>query len=152
MIRKLLNIETAYAHCDIPCGIYDPYPAQIDAQTVLRMMDLINAIDANDPERKVKFSRYVATKEEHGEALKNKIRVIWGDFMKPENTDSSVTDLVWKIMKKAGSARQTSSVETAKELVELVNQFSEAFWKIKGKETKRVPSPYPTDAEMVLPA
>lgn len=156
IIKSLFSVEEAHAHCDIPCGIYDPYPAQIDAHTVLRMVDLIEGLDESDPEKDVKFSRYVATKEQHGEDVKNKIRVIFGDFMAPgkgiEDDHPELVGLVRTILKQASTARQTASRQAALDLIESVNKFSEIFWAIKGKNTKRVPSPYPTDADMVLPA
>lgn len=150
--RKLLRIDPVYAHCDIPCGIYDPYPAQIDAHTIVRMVDLIAALDANDPEMQVKFSRYVATKEEHAEALKNKVRVIWGDFYKPGNVPEGTTDKVWEIMRLASATRQTASKDAATNLLNAVLEFSETFWKIKGVATKRIAAPYPSGGEMVIQA
>ena len=156
ILKSIFDVEEAHAHCDVPCGIYDPYPAQIDAHTVLRMVDLINSLEDSDPEKDVKFARYVRTKEDHGESLKNNIRVIFGDFMAPgkgiEEKHPNLVGLVRDILKQASTARQTADKDAALKLIESVNTFSEIFWAIKGKETKRVPSPYPTDADMVLPA
>ena len=52
MIYKVLaafdqkfGVEEAKAHCDVPCGIYDPIVAQINALTVVRMMDLMAALE-----------------------------------------------------------------------------------------------------------
>ena len=148
-----MDLEEAYAHCDVPCGIYDPYPAQIDAHTVLRMVDLMAGLEDSDPEKKLKYARYVATKELHAEALKNKVRVIFGDFLTPgkASDDGALVDLVREIFKVASSARQTSSKDVANDLVEKVNKFSEMFWAVKGKSTRRIASPYPTGGEMVVP-
>jgi len=49
-ILSLIPLETAYAHCDIPCGIYDPTPAQIAAHTVIRMTNLIDELKASGSE------------------------------------------------------------------------------------------------------
>jgi nickel superoxide dismutase len=156
LIKSILTVEQGFAHCDVPCGIYDPYPAQIDAHTILRMMDLIAGLDPSDPEKNVKFARYIATKEEHGESLKTNIRVIFGDFMAPgkglEEKHPTMVDLFRTILSQASKTRQTASRQAALDLIESVNKFSEIFWAIKGKETRRVPAPYPTNADMVLPA
>ena len=79
-MRKLFSLRRVYAHCDIPCGIYDPHTAEIAALTVLRMLELIGeSKDAHD------ISRYTAVKEEHTERCKREIIIIWGDFFKAED-------------------------------------------------------------------
>ena len=40
-----LRIPTAEAHCDIPCGIYDPIAAKIAAQTVHKMVLRIQSLE-----------------------------------------------------------------------------------------------------------
>jgi nickel superoxide dismutase len=80
LIKNLFKLEKAYAHCDIPCGIYDPHLAQVSAFTVLRMASLIKQLDKNAEDYDHKFSRYVTTKEEHAEQCKHEIRIIYGDY------------------------------------------------------------------------
>ena len=153
IFERLLKIEVGYAHCDVPCGIYDPYPAQIDAHTCLRMTGLLKNLEANDPLRDVKFSRYIENNEKHAEDLKNKVRVIYGDFLTPgkvENDDELVL-LVRDILKEASNQRQNPNEVNALKLVDSVNKFSEIFWKVKGVATKKVASPYPTNGDMVIP-
>ena len=64
----------AKAHCDVPCGIYDPITAQIAALTVVRMMDLMSGLEDSAGEKGVEYnnsmSRYVTVKEEHAEKAK----------------------------------------------------------------------------------
>ena len=155
---NLLPLSTAYAHCDIPCGIYDPYVAQIAAHTVIRMTQLIGEAHAEsdsveDQKRLMHaISRYAQVKEEHTELVKREIRVIWGDYFKPEQIEKypKLHDLVFKIMKHASKARQEVNLEEAQELLKMVQQFAEIFWKTKGKEPVRVASAYPTGREMVI--
>ena len=153
IIKKIFNVEKVFAHCDVPCGIYDPYQAQVAAHTVVRMVDLMAALDKSDPEYEVKMARYIAVKEEHGELAKHEVRVIWGDFMKAENTTAypDINDKVWKIMKLGGAARQTSSKANATAFLAAILEFSEIFWKIKGKSPRRVAAPFPSGGEIVLP-
>src|SRR5512138_3067264 len=92
MIHQFLDSlvqDEAQAHCDIPCGIYDPHGALIGALTVIRMIDLMNDLVASHKEMDLEYansmSRYIAVKEEHAELLKREVRVIFGDYFKKEH-------------------------------------------------------------------
>ncbi|HVG36965.1 MAG TPA: superoxide dismutase [Ni], partial [Thermoplasmata archaeon] len=81
-LDRISPAPIAYAHCDIPCGIYDPHHAQLAAHTVVRMVDLINQLEkpgaSSTPEQRQeytnKLARYIATKEQHSEIAKNEVR------------------------------------------------------------------------------
>ncbi len=156
MIQKIARIldnfskpETAHAHCDIPCGIYDPHLAQLAAHTVIRMTQLIQ----EHPNDSYAIGRYATTKDEHAESCKREIRIIWGDYFKPEHLQKypEIHELAWKIMKAASKARQEINMQAAEELLGYVNRFAEIFWETKGKKTKRVAAPYPTGKDLVVP-
>ena len=156
--NKLLDVfypsSYAFAHCDIPCGIYDPHTAQLDALTVVRMNQLIKDLGkVEDPESLAKFSRYIEVKETHAESVKNELRIIWADYFKPEHLEKypELHDLFWKSMKSASKTRQQVSLEAAEELLESVRKISEIFWATKGTETKRQPFPSPAGGEIVYP-
>lgn len=164
-ILRLLDIlfppSPAYAHCDVPCGIYDPHEAQMAAQTVLRMTSMINELQTSKPEPEFEerkriisqISRLTKVKEDHSELVKQQIRVIWGDYFKPEHLEKhkNLHDLVFSIMKTASKARQTVDIKACEELIEQVQKFAEFFWKTKGRKTTKVKSGYPTEGELVLP-
>ena len=151
----------AYAHCDIPCGIYDPHHAQMAAHTVVRMVDLINGLEKPGPgatpeqrqEYMAKLARYVATKEQHAEIAKNEIRILWGDYFKPDHlkTFPDLHDLVWKALKSGSKARQEVSLQAAEDLLKATNEIASIYWKTKGLETIKVKAPYPTERETVYP-
>lgn len=152
------DFDRVDAHCDIPCGIYDPHHALVGALTVIRMVDLIDKIvktrdQIEDAEYTNSMARYIAVKEEHAEMVKNEIRVIWGDFIKEKHLEDypQLNGLVHKIMGLGSKNRQTVDRETALSLLAAVNEFAEIFWQIKGIETKRVSAPYSVKEEMVLP-
>jgi len=160
LIQKIDRIHPfpqAKAHCDIPCGIYDPITAQIDALTVVRMMDLIAGLSEGDEKARVEFhnsmSRYIAVKEEHAEKAKHEIRVIWGDFIKDAHVEKypELPGLVHKIMQLGSKSRQTADRETGLAFVDAINQFSEIFWAIKEIKTKKAKAPYAPSLEMVYP-
>jgi nickel superoxide dismutase len=153
--------RAVYAHCDIPCGIYDPHEAQIAALTVLRMDQLIAELQMPEqgakPEDRAayvsKLARYTAVKEQHSELVKQQVRVIWGDYFTPDlaKANPEVHELVWQILKGASKARQGTALADAQALVAAVQQFSELFWKTKGAKTKRAPSMQKSGGEIVYP-
>jgi len=153
--------RAVYAHCDIPCGIYDPIDAQLSALTIVRMDQLIAelaapAMDAKPEDRATyvsKLSRYTTVKEQHAEKLKTEVRVIWGDFFTPDHAKQfpQIHELTWKIMKQASKARQGTALADAQELLKLVQEFSEIFWQAKGAKPRRVPSMQKPGGELVVP-
>jgi nickel superoxide dismutase len=155
---RVFHFDEASAHCDIPCGIYDPHLAQLAALTVIRMVDLMTELDQAPKVENLTYhnsmARYIAVKEEHAELCKREIRVIWGDYIKAEHLEKypELHGLVHKIMQLGSKARQSSDRETALELLAAVNQFAEIFWATKGIATKRVKAPYKPGEEVVYPA
>jgi len=158
LLNRLLPAEEGSAHCDIPCGIYDPHLAQVAALTVIRMNQLISQLEPPAMEKAArddymhKLARYTATKEHHAELVKHEVRIIRGDFFKPENSPEGLGELVDNIMKTASKARQNIDMDAANQLLDLVNQFAEAFWKAKGVATKRASSNQAAGGEFVVPA
>ncbi len=162
LLDAVLPPRAVYAHCDIPCGIYDPHEAQIAALTVIRMDQLIGelaapAMDAKPEDRAAyisKLARYTAVKETHSERVKSEIRVIWGDFFTPDHAKQfpQVHELTWKILKQASKTRQGTNLADAQELLKLVQEFAEIFWQAKGAKSHRVPSMQKPGGEIVVPA
>jgi nickel superoxide dismutase len=157
-LDKVFGIEEVKAHCDIPCGIYDPITAQIAALTVVRMIDLATDLEKNTADKGLAYlntvSRYVAVKEEHAEKVKHEVRVIWGDYLKAQHLEKypNAHALVHKIMSLGSKSRQTMDRETAVQLVEALNEFAQIFWETKGVATKRAKAPYNPQLELVYPA
>lgn len=156
-LDKKVHLQRAQAHCDIPCGIYDPHLAQVAALTVIRMDDLMMELAQGAQKENVDFhnsmTRYIAVKEEHTELCKREIRVIWGDYIKQEQIDKfpELPGLVHKIMMLGSKARQTASRENAMQLLDAVNRFAEIYWETKGVKTKRAKAPYKPGEEVVYP-
>ena len=137
ILRKLdsvLGIGEVNAHCDIPCGIYDPITAKIGAQTVLKMAVRIEALDSSEDVNT--YSRYVSVKEEHAQSVKNELNILWSDYFKPEHVADhpNLHELFWHANKLAGANKQGVSSDSAKQLVEAVDQIAEIFWATKGVE------------------
>lgn len=156
-IDKKFGFQKAQAHCDIPCGIYDPITAQIAALTVVRMIDLMDDLDSKTGDARKDYhnsmSRYVASKEEHAEKAKHEIRVIWGDYIKDQHLEQypNLPALTHKIMQLGSKGRQTSDRASAVAFVDAINEFAEIFWATKGVKTKRAVAPYAPALEVVYP-
>ena len=150
-----------HAHCDIPCGIYDPHAAQIAALTVVRMNQLIGEMTKLGPqsspeEREAyvhKLSRCTAVKEHHAEQVKHELRIIWGDYFTPDHVKQypEAHALAWDIMKLASKARQEINAQVAQDLLSKTQQFAEIFWKTKGAEVQRQPSMQKSGGELLYP-
>ena len=124
------------AHCDVPCGIYDPISAKIAAQTVLKMAVRLEAADLGTPDISVPNSvaRYIAVKEEHAQGVKSELNILWSDYFKPEHLADypNLHELFWNANKLAGANKQGVSSSSAKELVEAVDEIAKIFWATKG--------------------
>ena len=157
-LDHVFGIEEARAHCDIPCGIYDPHQSLIGALTVIRMIDLMDEMKqshgADSPEYMNNMPRYIMIKEEHAELVKREVRVIFGDYIKQEQLDKfpELPALVHKIYQLGSKARQTMDRQVAMDLLEAVNRFAEIFWATKNIPCKRVKAPYKPGEEVVYPA
>lgn len=157
-VDKWIPFGRVKAHCDIPCGIYDPISAQIAALTVVRMVDLMAKLNEEHPTQDVSYhntmSRYIASKEEHAEKCKHEVRIIMGDYMKPEHVEKfpDLIGLVQKIMKLGSESRQKSDRDTAMSLLKAVNDFADIYWQTKGIKVKKASSPYAIKEELVYPA
>lgn len=152
---------TAEAHCDIPCGIYDPHLAQVGALTVVRMNQLIDALElpkngdkASQTAYENSLTRYILVKEEHAELVKREVRVIWGDYFKPEHAEKypDIHTLTWNIEKLAGKNKHEVNMQSAQDLLAQVQRFAEIFWETKGVPTKRQSSNQTAGGEFVVPA
>ena len=155
IVDKVFPVTEVQAHCDIPCGIYDPSHALIACLTVIRMTDLIN--DHKEVKHSVDWhnevSRYIAEKERHAAIVKHEIRIIWGDFFKAPQFEKypELHELTHSIMLLGSKVRQEVNKDTALQLLNKVNRFAEIFWEVKGVVTKKGVCPYPPSQEVVYP-
>ena len=146
LISKILPTKIAYAHCDIPCGIYDPKPAQIAAAGVLKMVEKIlnpSARDENNIDSVRNFhnamTRYVLVKEEQARICKTELLILWTDFFKSEHLKifPNLHDTFWKAAKLCSINKQEVSLDHATELVKAVDEIAEMFQKAKAAATKK---------------
>ena len=139
-IKSIFSPQNVYAQCDIPCGIYDPISAKIAAQTVLKMAMRMESLDFSNGVTKVEqpngVARLIRVKEDHSQLVKEELNILWSDYFKPEHLEKypDLHTLFWNANKLAGANKQNVSSESAKELVDVVDEISKIFWESKGVE------------------
>ena len=146
LLQTLNSVQpapVAHAHCDGPCGVYDPSSARIAAEAVLSMTKKILALevpDASDKAAYVKyhntFNRYVQIKEEEGHRAKEELLVLWTDFFKPVHLEKhpNIHTVFWKAAKLCSACKVEVSLEHAQELMEAIEEIHNIFWSIKGRD------------------
>ena len=160
-LKGVLDPNVAHAHCDIPCGIYDPHLAQLAALTVIRMNQLIRDLPKPAPQVASEerdayvaaMGRYVAVKEHHAELCKQELRILWGDYFRPEHSQQypDLHERFFSAMKLASQARQKNDMDAAQKLLAAVQGIAEIFWKTKGASATRQPSRQTAGGELVYP-
>ncbi len=134
-LAKLIRVREASAHCDIPCGIYDPVSAKIAAQTVQKMALRIESLDSSDDASSANtLSRYITVKEEHAELCKHELRILWADYTWPGADANDIAAKFNAALKLASQCKQTVSMENAEALVAAVDDIATVFWSTKGVE------------------
>jgi nickel superoxide dismutase len=141
LLDRLNAPRTAHAHCDIPCGIYDPRSAQIAAQTVTtltqKMLDLPTPGSDADPSAfrayENTMARYILVKEEHAEKVKKEIQILWSDYFKPPHLEKypNLHDTCWNTLKLASTCKQSVDLEASKRLQDMVDEIAGWFWESK---------------------
>ena len=128
ILKAILPMQTAYAHCDLPCGVYDPAQARIEAESVLKIME--KYADLHDDVQKM---RAVIIKEQRAELVKHHLWVLWTDYFKPEHLEKfpQLHDLFWRATKSAGETKKSVNPEDGKKLLILIDEIDEIFKKTK---------------------
>ena len=131
----------AQAHCDIPCGIYEPLVAKIAAQTVQKMVLRIQALERPDGSDAAamqdyvsKIARYVTVKDEHAEICKRELTILWADYGWPNlPADFDLHGTFNAALKLAGQCKQNVDMAKCEELVSTCDRVATAFWATKNE-------------------
>ncbi len=153
-LSKILPAHIAYAHCDIPCGVYDPHNAQMAAHTVLRMTQLIEELARQKnltAEDRAKFVRCVAVKENHGELIEEELGTLENDYFKEDHFAKfpNLKKLIDEAVKLSIKTRQAIDKDACEKMLENIMQIAEIFYKTKNLIPVRIASGYPTEGEIV---
>ncbi|MDE3112848.1 MAG: superoxide dismutase, Ni [Chloroflexota bacterium] len=129
--------RTAYAHCDLPCGVYDPAQARIEAESCYKIMEKYQG--SNDPVFK---ERAIAIKEERAELVKHHLDVLWHDYFKPEHLEKfpELHEIFWKAAKQASVVKGSVDMAEGQKLLDMIDKVDEMWRKTGGPEKTRVAS------------
>lgn len=130
LLTKL--IKPVYAHCDVPCGIYETDTMRHAADTCLRMIEKIEALPENAGEKSTDHNNYirmVMTKEKHAQLCKDQIYILWSDYFKPEHLEKfpELHTTIWNAAKQCGKVKQSVSREEAQKLVDCAAEIEKIF-------------------------
>lgn len=128
LLINLLPTQIAFAHCDLPCGVYDPAQARIEAESVLKIME--KYADLHDDVQKM---RAIIIKEQRAELVKHHLWVLWTDYFKPEHLEKfpNLHDLFWKATKQAGQTKKSIDPTDGQKLLDLIDEIADIFKKTK---------------------
>ncbi|NES76761.1 MULTISPECIES: superoxide dismutase, Ni [Okeania] len=137
-IRKSFPAPEVSAHCDGPCGVYDPASARIYAEAVVSMTKKILDLDpkAGDHKTANTLSRYIAIKEEQAQKTKEDLLILWTDYFKPVHLEKypDLHDTFWKAAKLCSACKVEVNLDHANELLAAVEKIHNMFWATKERE------------------
>jgi nickel superoxide dismutase len=128
LLDRLKSPATVHAHCDLPCGVYDPAQARIEAESVKATMEKFNA--STD---EVFKQRAILIKEERADLVKHHLWVLWTDYFKPEHLEKhpELHSLFWTATKTAGESKKTTDVAVGQKLLDQIAEIDRIFWETK---------------------
>ena len=137
------TIIEAEAHCDGPCGVYDPASARIAGEAVQSMTNKMLALSCpstDDGPAMAAYlntmSRYASIKEDEAQTCKDELLVLWTDFFKPQHLEGNpgLHDTFWQAAKLCSACKVEVSAVHAQELMDAIEAIHSMFWRIKGRE------------------
>jgi nickel superoxide dismutase len=130
MLRLRRTTLVVSAHCDLPCGVYDPAQARIEAESVKAIMEKYQ--DNDDP---VFRTRALIIKEQRAELVKHHLWVLWTDYFKPPHFEKypQLHQLFNEATKQAGAAGSKGKVDPAEgqKLLDQIAEIDKIFWETK---------------------
>jgi nickel superoxide dismutase len=120
--------RVVHAHCDLPCGVYDPAQARIEAESVKAIQEKYQGNE--DPAFR---ARALAIKEERAELVKHHLWVLWTDYFKPEHLEKfpQLHQLFWTATKEAGAAKKSEDPAQGQKLLDAIDEIATVFWETK---------------------
>jgi nickel superoxide dismutase len=127
---KLSFIKPVYAHCDLPCGVYDPAQARIEAESVHMIMTKYAALDHEEDKWRAVF-----IKEQRAELVKNHLWVLWTDYFKPEHLEKypDLHQKFWLATKQAGACKKSVDPAEGQKLLDMIDEIAVIFAETKQK-------------------
>lgn len=124
LLSSFLPTQKAYAHCDLPCGVYDPAQARIEAESVMKILQKYGEL--HEEHQKM---RAILIKEQRADLVKHHLWVLWTDYFKPEHLEKhpDLHDLFWRATKQAGQTKKSIDPADGQKLLDLIAEITEVF-------------------------
>jgi nickel superoxide dismutase len=136
-LDRLIRPRTvAYAHCDLPCGVYDPAQARIEAESVRAIQERYqNAEQVKTAGQTVEDyrARCLVIKEERADLVKHHLWVLWTDYFTPAHLEQhpQLHQLFWSATKEAGLAKKSQDPAQGQKLLDAIAEIDTIFWETK---------------------
>lgn len=121
-------IKPVYAHCDLPCGVYEPAQARIEAESVHKILEKYEGMHEDEARW-----RAIMIKEQRLDLVKHHLWVLWTDYFKPEHLEKypNLHDLFWQATKQAGAVKKTTDKAESQKLLDQIDEIAKIFWETK---------------------
>ena len=125
---KFSFIKPAHAHCDLPCGVYDPVQARVEAQSVHEIMKKYAGLEHQEDKWRAVF-----IKEQRCELVKHHLWVLWTDYFKPEHLEKfpDLHNKFWKATKQAGTCKKSVDPAEGQTLLDMIDDIADVFAQTK---------------------
>ncbi len=130
---KFSKPRIAYAHCDVPCGIYETDTMRHSVETVKSMTLKLLALEHPKEGSPVSFlnaaARMVAIKEEFAQKCKTELLILWTDYFKPEHLQKwpELHDKVWNAAKLCSDVKRGVDLAKVEALDKAVAEIAQMF-------------------------
>lgn len=136
-----MKLKKAYAHCDIPCGVYEADSALWAVETCQKLVEKLLALEEpadlrqgqGDKQAAMEYqntvTRAVLVKEQYAQICKEQILILWTDYFKPEHLAKwpDLHEKIWKAAKQCSIVKRTVSLEEVAKLRGFVVEIAEIF-------------------------
>lgn len=134
--RLVRPARVGYAHCDLPCGVYDPAQARIEAESVKAIQERYQKADSMKSAGETVEdyrSRCLSIKEERADLVKHHLWVLWTDYFKPPHLEAfpQLHGLFWDATKEAGLSKKSQDPAQGEKLLVLIKEIDRIFWETK---------------------
>ncbi|MEX2027984.1 MAG: superoxide dismutase, Ni [Candidatus Curtissbacteria bacterium] len=134
-VDSVFKPQIAFAHCDIPCGIYETNTLLMAAHTIERMVELLEELPMDKPTLKDRnnFTRCVHVKEKHADICEEQLVTLWADFFKAEHYQKwpDLHERIWKAVNLASDNKVDVSAEKARALMVACQDIAKVFEEAK---------------------
>ena len=131
VLSRLFTPKTVvHAHCDLPCGVYDPAQARIEAESIKMIIQKVG--ENSDADFR---TRAILIKEQRAELVKHHLWVLWTDYFKAPHFEKypNLNQLFNEATKLAGAsgAKGSLDADVAQKLLDKIAEIDKIFWETK---------------------